>query len=113
MELEVGGWFFSENEQYLGKTRDQEPIYTGALHLIHRIRPGFWASLDFNYYIGGRTEVDGIKGDDEQRNSRMGATIAMPFHRRHAVKFAYSSVVRAESGGDFETLSATYIYAWQ
>ena len=113
LEGEVGTWFFTDNPEFLGATREQKPIVSSELHLIKRFRPGFWASLDVNYYVGGQTTVgDDIKAD-LQRNSRLGATVLVPFGQRHAVRFAYSTGAVTKSGGDFDGASINYIFAWR
>jgi hypothetical protein len=91
LEFEVGAWFIGDNDEFLGTTREQDPILSTEFHIIKRIRPGFWASLDVNYYWGGRTEVGGVERDDRLENSRVGATFVFPFKRRHALRFATST----------------------
>ncbi len=113
LEIELGVWFFGDNDEFLGVTRQQDPIVSSQFHLIKRIRPGFWASLDANYYSGGRTTVDQIERADLQRNSRIGATVAFPFKRRHAIKVTYSTGVATESGGEFDIATLSYVFAWQ
>ncbi len=112
LEFELGTWFFGDNDEFLGTTRQQDPIVTSQFHLIKRIRPGFWASLDATYYAGGRTTVGGTERADLQRNSRIGAAVAFPFKRRHAVKLTYSTGVVTESSGDFNIASLSYLYVW-
>jgi hypothetical protein len=112
LEFEAGVWLFGENDEFLGATREQDPLYSTEIHLVKRIRPGLWASLDANYYFGGRTSVDGRESGKLQRNSRLGGTITIPFRRRHAIRGSYSTGVVTESGGDFEMLGVVYVYAW-
>jgi hypothetical protein len=112
-EFELGSWLFSDNDDFLGTTREQAPILSGEFHLIKRIRPGFWVSLDANFYGGGRTIVGAEERADLQRNSRIGATLVVPFKRRHAFRFAYSTGVVTESGGDFESVIVSYVFAWR
>jgi hypothetical protein len=113
LELELGSWFFSDNDDFLGTTREQDPILSGEFHLVKRIRPGFWASLDANFYGGGRTTVGAEGRADLQRNSRIGATVLFPFKGRHAFRFAYSAGIVTESGGDFQNVSVSYMFAWR
>lgn len=82
-------------------------------HLVKRIRPGFWAALDVNYYTGGRTTVDHELKADLQRNSRIGGTVMFPFKRKHAIRFSYSMGIVTKSGGDFELFNLSYVYAWR
>lgn len=112
-EFEFGAWFFEDNDDFLGETRSQDPIFSGAFHVIKRIRSGFWASLDMNYYWGGRTEVGTSTRDDRQENSRIGATVLLPFKRRHALRFGVSIPLSTQSGGDFDTLTVAYAYVWR
>jgi hypothetical protein len=112
LEAEVGAWFFSDNDDFLGRTREQDPILSTEFHLVKRIRPGFWASLDANFYVGGRTVVDGTRRADLQRNSRVGVTLVFPVKGRHALRGSFSSGVATESGGDFNMFNLSYLYAW-
>jgi hypothetical protein len=111
-EMELGTWFFSDNDDFLGETREQKPIVAAEVHLIKRFRPGFWASLDANYYTGGETRVGSNFSDDLQRNSRAGFTIGVPIRDGHALRAAFSTGISIRSGGDFEMYSLAWMYAW-
>lgn len=110
LEMSAGAWFFQDNDEFLGETRRQDPIGALNFHLVRRFKPGFWASLDLNYYVGGHTTVGGERNADLQRNSRLGLSVAYPFKRKHAVKLGISEGVVTESGGDFRTITLNYVY---
>ncbi len=110
LELSVGSWFFQDNDDFLGETLSQDPLTAVDVSLVHRFRPGFWASLDGTYYFGGRTEIEDVGRADFQRNSRMGLSVAYPFLRRHVLKAAYSAGVSVNVGGDYNVAGLTYIY---
>lgn len=111
-EFEVGAWIFGDNDEFLGETRKQDPILSTEFHLIKRIQAGFWASLDANFYVGGRTSVGESKQANLQRNSRVGATLVFPIRRKHALRASVSTGAVTESGGDYELLSLSYLYVW-
>ena len=111
-EIEVGAWFIGDNDDFLGETRKQDPILSTEVHLIKRIRPGFWASLDANYYTGGETRIGDEFRDDLQRNARAGFTLVFPIRRRHALRAGFSTGISTRSGGDFEMYSLSWAYAW-
>ena len=113
LEFELGAWFYSDNDNFQQRTRQQDPLLSSEFHLVKRIRPGFWASLDLNYYVGGRTTVDQFEQSDLQRNSRVGATVVFPFKGQHLIRIAISTGIVTESGGDFESFSLNYAYLWQ
>lgn len=108
LELQLGAWFFGDNDDFLGMTREQQPVVAVQGHLVRRFRSGFWGSLDLNYFAGGRSTVGGEARADLQRNSRFGATVMVPIHRRHGIKLKYSLGVVTETGGDFDTLLMSY-----
>ena len=109
LELELGAWFIGDNREFLGTTREQAPIVAFESHLVRRIKPGLWVSLDLNHYGGGRTTVGGVLRADQQRNTRFGATVARPIAGRHFIKASYSTGVVTASGGDFDKLLLTYL----
>jgi len=112
IELSVGSWFFTENKDFVGSVRQQDPLLDGQFHLIHRIGPGFWAAFDATYYWGGRTTVDGERRFDLQRNSYVGGTIAIPVRRGHHIKFTGNTGLSVDFGGDRTTFAVAYQYTW-
>lgn len=112
LEFEFGAWFFGDNGDFLGTTRQQDPIFSSEFHVVKRIRPGFWASLDLNYYAGGRTTVGQDQRLDRQRNSRIGGTVVLPFKDRNAIRLSYSTGIATRTGGDYDSISLNYFYAW-
>ena len=80
-------------------------IVSTEIHLIKRFRPGFWLSLDANYYTGGETRIGTEFRDDLQRNSRAGLTLVLPLKGRHALRASISSGIATRSGGAFDIAS--------
>ena len=92
LDLYGGVWFFTANDAFFPGTtrRTQSPVGSAETHLSYTLKPRFWASLDGNFWTGGRTARNGIEGLDYQRNSRAGVTVSLPLTRRQALKFSYS-----------------------
>ncbi len=112
VEADVGAWFFGDNDEFVGTTRQQDPIVSTEIHLVRRIKPGFWVSLDMNYYVGGETTVGQDVRADLQRNTRLGATVVYPLTPRHAIRASYSTGVVTSASGDYNTLNLNYAYVW-
>ena len=87
IEFELGAWFFTKDKDYIAGTRKQQPILSGEIHLVKRFKPGLWASLEGNYFRGGRQQIGDNQLGDLQQNSKTGGTMAVPFGRRHSIKF--------------------------
>ena len=111
-EGDLGAVFFTDNTEYVnGATREQAPIAAVQGHLIYTIRPGFWMAADGNYWKGGRITTNGGSASAEQKNSRLGATLAVPI-KRHQWRFSYSFGAYTTIGGDYHSFGASYTYAW-
>jgi hypothetical protein len=108
LELDAGGWFFGDDGEFVAGKREQEPILEIQGHLVRRFRPGFWASLDANYFRGGRQTIGGNRLGGVDDNSRAGGMVVLPFGGRHAVKVGYFVPLHTESGGDYSQLLASY-----
>ena len=105
LELGFGMWIFGDNDEFLGQTRKQDPIFATQLHLVKRFKPGFWAAFDANFYWGGRSN---LLDEDLQRNSKIGVTIVYPFAGRHALKGGFSMGLVTETGENFNSLIVSY-----
>ena len=104
---------FSENDNFFGGTRlEQDPLYQIQTHLIYQLPKGRWMSLNGNYFWGGRTEKNGIKGDDVQENSRVGVTLAWPLTAQHSLKFYANSGLVTSIGNDSDTFGILWQYRW-
>jgi len=108
LDFEAGALFFGDDDEFVAGKKEQEPIYSAQLHVIRRFSPGFWASLNFNYYTGGRQTIDGVQLGDTQRNSRLGATFVFPVAQGHAIKVGYAVGWLTRFGADFDQFLVTY-----
>lgn len=114
-ELEVftGVWLFTPNHDfYGGQKKEQAPLYSTQGHLIREIGRLGWVALDFNYYSGGTTTVNGKKNNDRQDNTRTGVTLAIPVAKQQWVKIAWSRGVSTRIGSDFDLIGATWQILW-
>ena len=108
LEIEGGVWFLGDDDDYIAGPREQDPIFGIELHLVRRFRPGFWISLDGNFFFGGRQTIDGRELIDFQTNSRIGGTLVVPFKGRHAVKLGFATGIYTEFGSDFDQYLVSY-----
>jgi len=107
-ELEAGAWFFGDDGDFIAGHRGQDPIFAGELHLVRRFRPGLWASIEANYFVGGRQSIEGSKLADVQKNSRFGVTLSVPIKGRHSIKLGYAVGVVTSFGTDFDQFLMSY-----
>ena len=108
LDFEAGALFFGDDDEFVAGKKEQDPIYSAQVHAIRRFSPGFWGSLNFNYYTGGRQTIDGVQLGDTQRNSRLGATFVFPVAKGHAIKVGYAIGWLTRFGADFDQFLVTY-----
>jgi hypothetical protein len=113
LEASGGAAFYSINHEfYQGKTRSQHPIGSVQGHVIYTFKRGIWASLDGTYYWGGSTTVDGVEGNDLQKNTRLGFTFALPLNIHNSLKLYLSTGVSTRTGSDFNAIGLAWQYRW-
>jgi len=114
-------WFFTTNHDFFSRnafvastnTQTQDPIYAFEGHLSYDVKPRLWASFDDNYWVGGRTTLNGVKKTGTlQKNSRIGGTVSIPISKHQSLKFSYNNGAHIRYGGNFQSLSVAWQYSW-
>lgn len=117
----VGAWIFTPNHDFFSRNQfspgtnvqKQDPIYAFEGHLSYDVRPRLWASLDGNFWVGGRTSINGVEDSNSlQRNSRIGGTVSLPVSRHQSVKFSYNRGAYIRYGGNLSNVSIAWQYSW-
>lgn len=114
-------WFFTTNHDFFSRnqfspgtnTQKQNSIFAFEGHLSYDVKPRLWASLDGNFWVGGRTILNGAENSNTlQRNSRIGSTISVPVSKRHSFKFSYNRGVYILYAGKYQNVSVAWQYSW-
>ena len=117
----LGVWFFttnpdfwSRNVYYAGtRSQSQNPIGAFEGHLSYSLKPRLWASLDGNFWFGGKTTVNGVQNPlTRATNSRLGGTVAVPISKHQSLKFSYSDGTYIRYGGNYQNVSVAWQYSW-
>jgi hypothetical protein len=115
MQLELTGgvaFYTVNNDFYGGKNRSQAPIGSVQGHINYNFKKGIWAALDGTYYWGGHTTVDGVVGNDLQKNTRLGLTVAFPLGIHNSLKLNLSTGVSTRTGSDYNVAGLIWQYRW-
>jgi hypothetical protein len=106
--------FFSRNQFSPGtNTQKQTPIFAFEGHLSYDVKSRLWASLDGNFWVGGRSILNGVENPSTlQRNSRIGGTVSVPVSKHQAVKFSYNRGAYIRYGGNYQNVSVAWQYTW-
>jgi hypothetical protein len=113
VELAAAAAFYEDNDEFFGgRTREQEPIYSVQGGAIYSFGSGVWAAIGASYYTGGRTTVDGSKGNDLQENTRLGVIVTVPVNRHNSIKLYANTGVATRTGSDFDSGGVAWQYRW-
>jgi hypothetical protein len=107
----AGVWLFTDNDSYFPSSglREQDPVVALQGHVSYTLGRRAWIAMNATWYGGGRVTLDQVNSAEPYRNTRLGATWAIPFGSNQSLKFAYSAGAATRIGADFRTLSG----AWQ
>jgi hypothetical protein len=113
-EGDLGMVFFTDNTNFLnGGLFQQAPIVAMQGHVIRAFKPGLWAAVDGNFWRGGRVTTNGVPGSEQQQNSRVGATLAVPVARQQQLRVSFSVGAYIRLGGKYNALGLSYSYVWR
>lgn len=116
-----GVWFFTTTPEFFShnrfvpgtQERTQEPIEVVEGHLSYDFKPRLWVSLDGNFWYGGRTSLNGVENRASlQKNSRIGATAAIPITQHQSLKFSYNRGALIRFGGNYQAVAIAWQYSW-
>jgi len=117
----AGAWFFTTNPEFFSRnqyypgvqSQTQEPIVVFEGHLSYDVKPRLWVSLDGNFWVGGKTSLNGVENElTQQRSSRVGATGSIPISRHQSIKISYSNGAYIRYGGNYKNVSVAWQYSW-
>lgn len=112
-ELYAGVWLFEANDEYFGgKVRRQDPLASYQGHLVYQVRQHFWLALDYTYFSGGESTLNGVPQHDRQGNSRGGVTVSYPVGQGQSIKITWARGVSTRVGSDFDSLGAAWQMTW-
>jgi len=113
LELSAAATVFGDNDDFFGgKHRKQDPIYTLQGHLVYGFSSGVWVALTAANLSGGRTTLDGVRGNDLQKSSRAGLTLAFPVDRYNSIKLYANNGLYIRTGTDFDTIGIAWQHRW-
>ena len=81
-------------------------------HVSYTFCPGLWLAVDGTWYGGGEAFIDDGPGKGRLNNTRIGATLAIPFGKRQAAKLSYSRGASVRFGQNFDTVGAAWQIRW-
>jgi len=106
-------WFFSANNDFVGKTMTNDVLFQLEGHLTHNFAKGFWASLDAAWYVGGKSTIDGVPGS-KLNNAGLSFTAGYQINDNAQLTVGYGSTLGDNTPSDLRLsqFRVTLIYGW-
>lgn len=113
LELHIDSWFFTENSSYFnGNSLKQKPLLSTQLHAIYLFGPKFWASASVGQVAWGETSINGIAKNNNQKNSKYGASISYKVGKKSSLKASITNGLYTGRGADFTSVLVGYSFVW-
>ena len=112
LELTPSVWLFDENDDFLGSTLENDPLWQLEGHLTRDFTRTFFGSLDLLYRSGFESEINGNKAGDELDIGSVGFTFNYQITDTTAIRTSYSSNVFGDDNLDTSLIRIQFVYAW-
>lgn len=107
-----GIWFYTANNDYLGKKLEQKPTYSLQAHGSYYFKNQMWVGFNTTWFFGGKTIIDGVSDNSQIDNWRVGATFSTPIAKGQSLRFQYHIGAYTNNGLNYYALSAVYQYSF-
>jgi len=106
-------WFFSDNNDFVGKKMETKPMYQLEAHLTRDFMERCWGSFDIISMSGATATIDGVEGN-ALNNLGMGLTLGYQLNDNMQLSGSYSSTVNDKGDEDLnmDGFRITLIYGW-
>ncbi len=111
-ELTPSVWLFGENDDFVGQTLDNDPLWQLEAHLTHDFTRGFFVSLDVLYRSGFLSEIGGMEVGDDVDVGNLGFTFSFQVTDNVMIRTSYLSNVFGDENLDNSILKMQFAYAW-
>jgi len=112
IEVTPSVWFFLQNDDFIGHTLENDPLWQVEAHVTHDFTRSFSASLDLLYRTGFQSEIDGVEVGDEITVGNIGLTLNYQLKNNFAIRAGYSSNLFGDDGLDNSVVRLQLVYGW-
>jgi hypothetical protein len=106
-------WLFGKNDDFVGQTKETDPMYQLDVHLTRDFTQYLWGALDASWYSGGRTTINGVSGP-RLNNVGVGLTLGYQINDNVNLTFGYKSTVNDKAPDDLrmDGFMVTLVFGW-
>ncbi len=111
-ELIPSVWLFAENDDFVGQTLKNDPLWQVEAHLTHDFTSRFFGSLDALYRNGFQSDINGMEVGDDVDVGNVGFTFSFQVTDNFTMRTSYLSNVFGDDKLDNSILKIMFGYGW-
>jgi hypothetical protein len=113
LEVLPSGWFFTDNNNYVGHTLSTDPMFELEAHLTRDLTEALWVSLDSTWFTGGKSSISGVSGKS-LNNLGIGFTLGYQITDNLSLTAGYMATVNDNGPGDLrmDGFRISLTYGW-
>ncbi len=112
LELVPSVWLFGENDDFVGQSLENDPMWQLEAHWTHDFTRHFFGSIDLLYRNGFQSEIDGIDVGSDLEIGDIGFTLNFQVTDNVTVRTSFSSNVFGDSNINNSMIRLQFVYMW-
>lgn len=112
LELIPSVWVFAENDDFMGRKMENDPMLQFEAHLTNDFTPSFYGSLDLLYRKGFQSEIDGVEVGEDLDIGDLGFTLNFQVNDNLSMRTGVSSNVFGDNDLDNSMIRLQLVYGW-
>jgi hypothetical protein len=111
-EITPSVWIFEDNDDFLGDTLENDPIWQLEAHLTQDFTPTVFGSIDLLYRKGFQSEIAGVETGEELDIGDLGYTLNFTATDNLMIRTSFSSNVFGDSDVNNSLIRMQFVYLW-
>jgi hypothetical protein len=111
-EITPSVWIFEDNDDFLGDTLENDPIWQLEAHLTQDFTPTVFGSIDLLYRKGFQSEIGGVEAGEELDIGDLGYTLNFTATDNLMIRTSFSSNVFGDSDVNNSLIRMQFVYLW-
>jgi hypothetical protein len=112
IEIIPSVWLFDENDDFIGRKLENDPMVQLEGHVTHDFTPNFYGSLDMLYRGGFQSEIDDVEVGHAIDIGNLGFTVNYQATDNLAIRAGYSTNLFGDHELDNSLFRVQFVYAW-
>jgi len=111
-ELIPAVWLFAENDDFLGKKLENDPLWSLEAHLTHDFTRSFFGSLDLLFQNGFKSTIDGNEVGEDLELGNLGFALNYSVTDNVTTRVGFSSNVFGDENLETSVVRLQFVYSW-